>query len=308
MEPINQFIKNNKKIERNNERIYQELIQNPKIMELINDEENPLTASMIKNDLITLKHYADQPSECKENSEGQCENHPDGYIINIDIRNGRANMFYTPCPIKVRNDEFIKRENLIQSYHVPEDIKNATFDTIYLDDASNRNVLLKKAIQVTDAVASETNYRGLYIHGEFGIGKSYILGCIANELKEKAVSSLIVYVPEILRDLKAGFRDGTTDEKYNLIKNAHVLILDDLGAEDVTPWARDEVITGILHHRMVQKLPTFISSNFSIDDLEYRYARTKENGIEETKARRMTERIRALCEEVQMTGDNYRNS
>jgi primosomal protein DnaI len=306
MEPINQFIKNNRKIEENNERIYQELIRNPKIVDLIQDEENPLTASMIKNDLITLKHYADQPLECSENSAGGCDNHPDGYIINIEIRDGRANMFYIPCPIKVRNDEFRKRENLIQSYHVPEDIKNATFDTIYLDEDSNRGEVLKEAIRVTEAVASGEESRGLYIHGEFGIGKSYILGCIANELKEKAVSSLIVYVPEIIRDLKSGFRDGTTDEKYRAIKSAHVLILDDLGAEDVTPWARDEVITGILHSRMVEKLPTFISSNFSIDELEYRYARTKENGVEETKARRMTERIRALCQEVQMTGDNYR--
>ena len=70
---------------------------------------------------------------------------------------------------------------------------------------------------------------------------------------------------------------------------------------------RDEVMTGILHYRMVEGLPTFISSNYSMDDLEYRYSRTKENGVEETKAMRMLERIRSLCEEVQLHGKNYRN-
>ncbi|MFD2829110.1 primosomal protein DnaI [Corticicoccus populi] len=306
MESMSDLLKTNKRIEQNNERIYQQLIQHPKITALINDKEKPLTASMIRNDMITLKHYADQPTECEVDSDGNCISHPDGYVINIDIREGRANMYYTPCPVKERQDAFRRKENLIQSYHVPKDIKNATFDTIFIDGDSNRNPLIRKAIQVTKDIASGDNYRGLYVHGEFGIGKSYILGCIANELKEKSVSSMIVYVPEILRDLKAGFRDGTTDEKYRTFKEAEVLILDDLGAEDVTPWARDEIITSLLHHRMVQNKPTFISSNYSISDLEYRYSITKENGREETKARRMTERIRALCEEFELKGKNYR--
>lgn len=306
MESMSDLLKTNKKIEENNERIYQRLVNHPKIIELINDKEKPLTASMIKNDMTALKHYADQPTECRVDNEGNCLSHPNGYVINIDIRDGRANMYYTPCPVKQKQDEFRRKENLIQSYHVPKDIKNATFDTIFIDGQSNRNPLLKKAIQVTREIASGENYRGLYVHGEFGIGKSYILGCIANELKEKSVSSMIVYVPEILRDLKAGFKDGTTDEKYRTFKEAEVLILDDLGAEDVTPWTRDEIITGLLHYRMVENKPTFISSNFSINDLEYRYSMTKENGREETKARRMTERIRALCEEFELTGKNYR--
>lgn len=306
MESMSDLLKTNKKIEENNERIYQNLINHPKIVELINDNAKPLTASMIKNDMTALKHYADQSTKCEVDSNGNCMSHPDGFVINIDIREGRANMYYTPCPVKQKQDEFKRKENLIQSYHVPKDIKNATFDTIFIDGDSNRNPLIKKAIQVTKDIASKENYRGLYVHGEFGIGKSYILGCIANELKEKAVSSMIVYVPEILRDLKSGFKDGTTDEKYRTFKEAEVLILDDLGAEDVTPWARDEIITGLLHYRMVENKPTFISSNFSINQLEYRYSMTKENGREETKARRMTERIRALCEEFELTGKNYR--
>jgi len=196
---------------------------------------------------------------------------------------------------------------MIESYHVPKDVKDATFDTVFLDTDSNRQEVIRKAISGSQAISEGTDAKGLYIHGSFGIGKSYLLGCIANELKEKSISSMIVYVPEIIRDLKAGFKDGTTDEKFNTIKNAQVLMLDDLGAEDVTPWVRDEVMTGILHYRMVEGLPTFISSNYSMDDLEYRYSRTKENGVEETKAMRMLERIRSLCEEVQLHGKNYRN-
>src|SRR5699024_11104993 len=121
-------------------------------------------------------------------------------------------------------------------------------------------------------------------------------------------SSMMIYVPEILRDLKAGFNDGTTNERYDAIRNAEVVILDDLGAEDVTAWSRDEVSTSILNYRMVEQLPTFISSNFAIDDLVGRYAYTKTNDKEETKAIRIGERIRALCEEVEITGATLRCS
>src|SRR5699024_5680890 len=128
------------------------------------------------------------------------------------------------------------------------------------------------------------------------------------ELKEKSISSMMIYVPEILRDLKSGFNDGTTNARYDAIRNAEVLILDDLGAEDVTAWSRDEVITSILNYRIVKQRPTCISSKFEINELKGSYSYTKTNGKEETKALRMIERIRALCEEVELTSDNLRNS
>lgn len=306
MEPISSFVKNNERIRENNERIYNEIISHPKMKAFMEAHEGEVTRSMIQNDLMILKHYINQPAECESAGEGKCLSHPDGFIINIEIRQGRFNMIYSKCPIKAKHEEFLKRESLIQSFHIPRDVREATFDTIFLNE--DRRDILKNAIQKAGKIARGEDFRGLYIYGEFGIGKSYILGCIANELKEKSISSMMIYVPEILRDLKSGFNDGTTNERYDAIRNAEVLILDDLGAEDVTAWSRDEVITSILNYRMVEQLPTFISSNFAINELKGRYSYTKTNGKEETKALRMIERIRALCEEVQLTGDNLRNS
>ncbi|GAB3060765.1 primosomal protein DnaI [Salinicoccus sesuvii] len=309
MEPINQFLKNNKKIQDNNDKLYESLIRHPRIVELIENSEFEITRSMIKNDLLQLKRYTEQSLACENcPSLGQCINHPQGYVPSIDVRGGRIHIIHTPCPNKKKNDAFREKEKMIESYHVPKDVKDATFETVFLDPDSNRQQIIMKSIAASKKIIEGSDTKGLYIHGSFGIGKSYLLGCIANELKEQSVSSIIVYVPEIIRDLKAGFKDGTTDSKFNTIKNAQVLMLDDLGAEDVTPWVRDEVMTGILHYRMVEGLPTFVSSNYSMADLEYRYARTKENGVEETKARRMMERLRALCEEVQLEGNNYRGN
>ena len=54
--------------------------------------------------------------------------------------------------------------------------------------------------------------------------------------------STIVYLPEYIRILKGGFKDGSYNEKLERIREANILMLDDIGAEDVTTWVRDEVI------------------------------------------------------------------
>ena len=67
-------------------------------------------------------------------------------------------------------------------------------------------------------------------------------------------------------------------------------MIDDIGAEEVTPWVRDEVIGPLLHYRMVQELPTFFSSNLNFEELEHHLSITRE-GAEETKAARIIEKL-----------------
>ncbi len=98
-----------------------------------------------------------------------------------------------------------------------------------------------------------------------------MLAAIANELAEKEYSSMIVYVPEFVRELKNSLQDQTLEEKLNMVKTTPVLMLDDIGAESMTSWVRDEVIGTVLQHRMSQQLPTFFSSNFSPDELKHHF-------------------------------------
>ena len=69
-------------------------------------------------------------------------------------------------------------------------------------------------------------------------------------------------------------------------------MLDDIGAEEVTPWVRDS-IGPLLHYRMVHELPTFFSSNFDYSELEHHLAMTRD-GEEKTKAARIIERVKSL--------------
>ena len=84
------------------------------------------------------------------------------------------------------------------------------------------------------------------------------------------------------------------------------LDLDDIGAEQSTPWVRDEVLQVILQYRMQEDLPTFFTSNFNFEDLENIFAKGKNGNDETWEARRVMERIRYLAEETRLEGENRR--
>ncbi|MFC3900974.1 primosomal protein DnaI [Aliicoccus persicus] len=307
MKRINNFLA----INRETEEMYQEtltrVLQHPKTKALIQENDN-VTPQMIENDLLVVDEYIRAHSEdvpCE--SVEACTNNPKGYTPKVDVRNNRIHLIYEPCESKKREDEYHRRKQLIDAQFVSQDIKDATFESIQHYPNTNRKDVHQQLMKKAFDIINEKHHKGLYLHGKFGVGKSYFLGALANEISKYHISSVLLYVPEFISRLKGGFSDGSTQRLLDTVKTAEVLILDDLGAEDVTPWVRDEVISNILHYRMVEHLPTFISSNFTMAEIEMNYRKTRDNGVEETKSRRILERLRALCDEVELKGDNYRN-
>lgn len=76
-------------------------------------------------------------------------------------------------------------------------------------------------------------------------------------LAVKEYPSLLVYVPEFVRELKNSLADHTLEEKLNMVKSTPILMLDDIGAESMTSWVRDELLGTILQYRMAEAVPTF---------------------------------------------------
>ena len=102
----------------------------------------------------------------------------------------------------------------------------------------------------------------------------------------------MIYYPEFLRSLKASFQTDY-NEKFNYIKKSPLLLLDDIGAENTSNWSRDEVLGPILQYRMEEDLPTFFTSNLTIEELENALS-TTQSGSDRVKARRIIERIKQL--------------
>jgi primosomal protein DnaI len=280
-------------------------LNHPDVKAFLKSHEDELTSEMIDKSIMKLYEYANLSKECNKcPSLDGCINFMKGYHPNLVIQRGSIDLNYDKCPRKMIDDEKRKNEKLIQSLYVPKDILRASFDTLYQDDT--RIDAMQKAAAFVMNYTPGSSQKGIYFYGKFGVGKSYLLGAVANELAEKKVPSMIVYVPELYRELKSSIGDSTLNEKIETIKKVPVLMFDDIGAETMSSWTRDEVLGPILQFRMLESLPTFFSSNFDFHELEHHLAHSQRGEEEKMKARRIMERIRYLAEPVLVEGPNRR--
>lgn len=308
MEKINDTLKRlagNANFQKRYEMQRRETLNNPDVQDFLKSHEDEVTADMINKGLIKLFDYAQQSKECNQcpSLEG-CKNVMKGYHPKLVIQRGSIDLHYDKCPRKVMADEKSKNEKLIQSLYVPSDILHASFDDIYKD--GDRIDAVQKAASFLMSYKPDSKQKGIYFHGKFGVGKSYLLGAIANELANKKVSSMIVYVPEFLREMKSSIADSSLNDKIAAIKKVPVLMFDDIGAETMSSWTRDEVLGPILQFRMLESLPTFFTSNFDFHELEHHLSYSQRGEEEKMKARRIMERIKYLAEPVLVEGPNRR--
>ena len=152
---------------------------------------------------------------------------------------------------------------------------------------------------------------GFYLYGEMGIGKTFILKRFAKMLAEKGCEVGFVNVSTLANKIKTTFSSDSKTEQATLVKQLEevdYLFLDDIGAEKISPWFRDEILFNILNERMERRRITFFSSNFSINDLQKKQAiNEKNNSRSYDKAKRLVSRIRALSKEFNIEGKNKRN-
>jgi DNA replication protein DnaC len=113
----------------------------------------------------------------------------------------------------------------------------------------------------------------LFLHGNCGCGKTHLAASIANYAMERQkLGVLFAVVPDLLDHLRATFDPGNGvayDDRFNAIRNAQLLVLDDLGTENTTPWAREKLYQ-IFNHRYNEQLPTVITSNQDFKRIEER--------------------------------------
>lgn len=290
------------------EALKNEVLEDEKIHEFIHENSSIITSQMVDKSLVKLYEFSTQSKNCdKCPSLDGCINLMQGYYPKLKLEGNSIELHYEACPRKVAADDKRKREKLIRSLYVPRDILSATITDFLNNDQSNeRFESVGKVTEFIQNYVPDQRQQALYIHGEFGVGKTYLLGAIANEFAERSISSLIVYFPDFLRELKGSIGDNTVNEKIEMVKNAPVLMLDDLGAESMTSWGRDEVLGPILQFRMLENLPTFFTSNFDFEQLKNHLTFSQRGEKEEVKAARIMERIMYLAEPVRLAGGNRR--
>ncbi|MDY0408637.1 primosomal protein DnaI [Virgibacillus soli] len=308
MEPLQsalkKWMKTNKNFKENYESLKQDILQDPEIKQIL--LQNPqLDHQDIEKNLMKFYEYINQSKQCDRcKSLGACINILPGYSPILQIDEKEIRLAYEKCHFHVLADKEQAQQKLIDSLYMPKEILQATYEGIDLDDPKRKNAIAE-INQFISQLGNGLPERGLYFYGPFGVGKTYFLGAIANTLKSFNISSMIIYMPELVREMRSSIKDDSLSEKINYFKKADVLMLDDIGAEMQSAWFRDEVLGSILQYRMMEKLPTFFTSNYSLEQLAGLLATTK-NGIEEVKAGRIIERIKQLSHEVSIMSKNRR--
>lgn len=140
-----------------------------------------------------------------------------------------------------------------------------TFSTFNLDRedlAANERLNLKKVFEICNAYAQEP--QGWFVlMGRNGCGKTHLAAGIANRQMESGQQDIMfVSVPDLLDHLRAAFSPQATtsyDRRFDEIKNTPLLILDDLGTESATPWAKEKLFQ-LLNYRYDASLPTVITT------------------------------------------------
>lgn len=112
----------------------------------------------------------------------------------------------------------------------------------------------------------------LLLDGTYGCGKTHLAAAIGNERIQHGDVVLFITVPDLLDHLRSGYNaaaESTYDETFERIRNATLLIMDDLGAESPSQWAREKLFQ-LLNHRYSQRLATVITTNADLDTLDPR--------------------------------------
>jgi DNA replication protein DnaC len=114
----------------------------------------------------------------------------------------------------------------------------------------------------------------LVFTGTFGCGKTHLAASIANSRNDEGHPVLFVVVPDLLDHLRAAFNPQSPvsyDKRFDEVRTAPLLVLDDLGTESATAWAREQLYQ-IINHRYAARLPTVITTAWAIEELDPKVA------------------------------------
>ncbi len=281
---------------------YATALKNVEFKKLINTLK--VTEKIAINYTTKLENTVEELSNCSKcKSIYECKNKVVGFVNYPKLIDDKLNFNYVAC--KYKKKELKELENITTDFfEMPLEIRKAKMSDINVNDSKRVNIIkwLKKFY---DSYKTDKHQKGLYLHGSFGSGKTYLISALLNELSRDKHIVVIIYYPELLRNLKESFENNNFSERINEIKKSQLLLLDDIGAETVTAWNRDEILGTILQYRMDNKLPTFFTSNLTLKELEQHFA-INNRSEEKIKARRIIERIKQLTDYEELISENKR--
>ena len=107
--------------------------------------------------------------------------------------------------------------------------------------------------------------------GGYGSGKTHLAAAIANHVAALGIPTLFLTVPDLLDTLRAsyGSNDDPYADRFEEIRNTHLLVLDNLWTQSATPWAQEKLFQ-LFDHRYIKRLPTVVTTDMDLEELDGR--------------------------------------
>lgn len=216
--------------------------------------------------LLNFRYNAQLPTVITTNSE----------LEEIDLRLRSRLADVTVCEIvhiqapDFRQSGVQRAESEISQLAHHRDQRFDNFDLRANDLRGADRETFREAFKICKAFADAPE-DWLVLSGEYGSGKTHLAAAIANYREEQGYPALFIVVPDLLDHLRAAFSPNSPvsyDRRFEEVRSAPFLVLDDLGTESATPWAKEKLFQ-VVNYRYAARLPTVFTTQ-DIDEIEPR--------------------------------------
>ncbi|KAF0227478.1 MAG: primosomal protein [Erysipelotrichaceae bacterium] len=283
--------------------LIQNVLKDPKVMNFM--KLHHLSESFVSSHVQRFADWSQELGRC-DNCPGlhACKQKETGHFLDLEFE-GILQTVFKPCMyqsaqnIKTAHEkQYLIRDGgkevLVAEF---SDLLNADFDATYAE-----------SIAKIASWIEQPSEKGFYLYGNSGVGKTYLASAVLNIYAKQGLNVALVHVPSLAIKVKQSFdTPDVIDYTMAMIKKARVVVFDDIGAESLSGWFRDEILLPLLNYRMEHQKITWFTSNLKIDGLRAHFRFNQKGDDEALKANRLMERIESLASPLLVGGNNRRN-
>ena len=267
-----------------------------------------MTDEVINDNIIKIYDYVRDVNYCSKcPGLKKCAKENAYLITKITYANNIVETQLIPCKELLKRVSF-ERQFIVKDF--PDEwleAQVADYDTRNMQEESNKNNPIKKALTCLTLYELDKETRWVYMHGGNKTGKSYLAAVMAIDLAKKEIKGKmpVCYIDSSkrireLNDLSKKNQDEFK-KKLDLYCTVPVLVIDGFGQEFRSDYIRDSIVSEIISSRSNKRLFTIFTSNFSLHEIEVLYSCNNEAGA--IIAKQMVRTIKSMCTKEIEFGD-----